>query len=192
MENRNRRPNRRKNDVLMNYIMLGLVGLLLIFLVFYIIKTVASFGNKVSIKPESKNETLNESIRETRDESIKETGRETSLETIDESMKETVKETVEETIKETTIETSEETIRETETRREVKMPTPDRSRRANDKNAAIYTASQIKDLPQDILVDMIIKGDLGYGAERKKILEDAGFNYKKINEAVNKKLKEMR
>ena len=181
MDDRGRKPNRRKNDTLINYIMMGLVALLTIFLIFYIIKSVASIGGSKSLNQETQQETQKETQKETRKETQREKDKETK--------KETEKETQKETEKETQKETQKETEKETETEsNNVELPTPDKSRRQNDPNAAVYTAAQIKNLPESVLVDMIIAGDLGYGKERLDIINEAGLDYDELHRAVNRKL----
>ena len=49
----------------------------------------------------------------------------------------------------------------------------------------------IRNASQSELVDMIIRGELGYGAERLDLLQKAGKDYYFYNDLVNKRLKEL-
>lgn len=57
-------------------------------------------------------------------------------------------------------------------------------------NEILYGPIEVKPgrKSQDELANEVIRGEWGNGDERKKRLTDAGFNYKKIQEKVNKKL----
>lgn len=68
--------------------------------------------------------------------------------------------------------------------------------KVNDKyiRGYIKTSSLLKDNKNtkkdiDKIVDAVIRGEYGIGQTRKKKLEAEGYNYKKVQDAVNKKLK---
>lgn len=214
MDNK-KRPNRRRNDSIINYVMIALIVLLVIALIGYILASIFMKGDKNKVT-ESKKESVSESIDENKkplntiSESEKETETESENET--ETETETERETETETEVETETETEVETETETETEAEPEPapetetepePTPDAeidrgnysgnvvrqgNRTQDNPYAAIASDEEIRNASDAELVDMIIRGDLGYGKERVDILNLHGIDVNHISNLVNQKL----
>ena len=190
MKEENRRKlNKRNSDNMAIKISMIILGILLIFVITLYAINIFS-GNKA--KP---------SVRETEKETIKETINETEKETAKETEKETEKETVKETEDESTgqdeqnkpeqadqpeqnqPEQPEQPVEEPSEPSQI--PVPDYEPTVNISIDTIRNASQSE------LVDMIIRGELGYGAERLDLLQKAGKDYNFYNNLVDQRLKEL-
>ena len=215
----NRKPNlNRKNDSLINYIMIALICLLILALIGFIISSLFAGGGDKNKNNETTMETTAEeapaintigetSAEETQAETsqeVKETEKETQSETTKEEVQteaetavevETKKETQAEVRVETEAETKKETQAETQTQTTERKPvnTANNVQRKNNRTqanpyAAIASDAQIQKASDAELVDMIIRGDLGYGAERRDILLKNGIDPDYMSNLVSKKL----
>ncbi|MFL8951309.1 hypothetical protein [Helcococcus kunzii] len=212
MDNK-KRPKKRKNDSLINYIMIALIILLVFTLIVYVAATVLNIGknnktdaNKKAViesSDEDKRElnTIAESESEKETEGEKETLKETETKKETESEKETVLETESEKETQPEPDTQEEVAPDTQ-EETTNTNTGDKVKRGNysgnvdrrgnrtkqNPYAAIATDEQIRNASDSELVDMIIKGDLGYGQERLDILNLHGIDVEHISRLVNQKL----
>lgn len=189
--------NKGNNSVKIAMVILSvlLAGLILVYAynIFWGSKKKSTESVKESVNENRPTDVLNNTIKETEKESIKET----MDETVKESNKETIKESVKETLKESTNETQKETQRESQ-KEEVKETNQEADNGdytkqeipAYDKTVNI-SIDKIKSASEKELVDMIIRGELGYGWERLDLLQKAGLNPNHIGDLVNKRLKEL-
>ncbi len=192
MKEENRRKlNKRNSDNMAIKISMIILGILLIFVItLYAINIFSGNKEKPSVK-ETEKETIQETIKETEKETAKETEKETAKETEKETVKETVKETEKETVKETEKESQAEQTQEEQNQpveepsEPSQIPVPEYEPTVNISIDTIRNASQSE------LVDMIIRGELGYGAERLDLLQKAGKDYNFYNNLVDQRLKEL-
>ena len=172
MKEENRRKlNKRNSDNMAIKISMIILGILLIFVITLYAINIFS-GNKE--KP---------SVKETEKETIQETIKETEKETVKETEKETVKETEKESQAEQTQEEQNQPVEEPSEPSQI--PVPEYEPTVNISIDTIRNASQSE------LVDMIIRGELGYGAERLDLLQKAGKDYNFYNNLVDQRLKEL-
>nr|WP_276940116.1 hypothetical protein [Helcococcus sueciensis] len=205
MKEENRRKlNKRNSDNMAIKISMIILGILLIFVItLYAINIFSGNKSKPSVR-ETEKETVKETIKETEKETAKETEKETAKETEKETVEETEKETEKETVKETEAE-SEASGQEEQNKPEQpeqpeqnqpeqpveepsepsQIPVPDYEPTVNISIDTIRNASQSE------IVDMIIRGELGYGAERLDLLQKAGKDYNFYNNLVDQRLKEL-
>lgn len=192
-DNKRRNLNKKNSDNMVIKIAMIILGLLLVFVLTLYAVNIFTQGKTIETDKETQNEIMIES------ESENETQRETVNETVNERETETEKETVKET------ETERETQRETESERETQeeqtqdeqtqaeveptepsqIPVPEYTPTVN------ISIDTIRNASQSDLVDMIIRGELGYGAERLDLLQKAGKDYYYYNNLVNERLKEL-
>ena len=180
MKEENRRKlNKRNSDNMAIKISMIILGILLIFVItLYAINIFSGNKEKPSVK-ETEKETIQETIKETEKETAKETEKETAKET----EKETVKETEKESQAEQTQEEQNQPVEEPSEPSQI--PVPEYEPTVNISIDTIRNASQSE------LVDMIIRGELGYGAERLDLLQKAGKDYNFYNNLVDQRLKEL-
>ena len=204
-EDNRRKLNKRNSDNMAIKISMIILGILLIFVItLYAINIFSGNKAKPSVR-ETEKETIKETINETEKETAKETAKETEKETEKETAKETEKETEKETVKETEDESTghdeqnkpeqpeqpeqnqpeqpEQPVEEPSEPSQI--PVPDYEPTVNISIDTIRNASQSE------LVDMIIRGELGYGAERLDLLQKAGKDYNFYNNLVDQRLKEL-
>ena len=197
MKEENRRKlNKRNSDNMAIKISMIILGILLIFVItLYAINIFSGNKSKQSVR-ETEKETVKETIKETE----KETAKETEKETVEETEKETEKETVKETEAESEASGQEEQNKPEqpeqpeqnqpeqpveEPSEPSQIPVPDYEPTVNISIDTIRNASQSE------IVDMIIRGELGYGAERLDLLQKAGKDYNFYNNLVDQRLKEL-
>lgn len=197
MKEENRRKlNKRNSDNMAIKISMIILGILLIFVItLYAINIFSGNKSKPSVR-ETEKETVKETIKETE----KETAKETEKETVEETEKETEKETVKETEAESEASGQEEQNKPEqpeqpeqnqpeqpveEPSEPSQIPVPDYEPTVNISIDTIRNASQSE------IVDMIIRGELGYGAERLDLLQKAGKDYNFYNNLVDQRLKEL-
>lgn len=196
-DNKRRNLNKKNSDNMVIKIAMIILGLLLVFVLTLYAVNIFTQGKTIETDKETQNEIMIES------ESENETQRETVNETVNETETERETETEKETVKET--ETERETQRETESERETQeeqtqdeqtqaeveptepsqIPVPEYTPTVN------ISIDTIRNASQSDLVDMIIRGELGYGAERLDLLQKAGKDYYYYNNLVNERLKEL-
>ena len=201
MKEENRRKlNKRNSDNMAIKISMIILGILLIFVItLYAINIFSGNKSKPSVR-ETEKETVKETIKETEKETEKETAKETEKETVEETEKETEKETVKETEAESEASGQEEQNKPEqpeqpeqnqpeqpveEPSEPSQIPVPDYEPTVNISIDTIRNASQSE------IVDMIIRGELGYGAERLDLLQKAGKDYNFYNNLVDQRLKEL-
>lgn len=194
-DNKRRNLNKKSSDNMVIKIAMIILGLLLVFVLTLYAVDIFTQGKKIDTNKETQKETISEtsSEKETQKETVKET------ESEKETQRETVKETKDEkeTLKETQAEqTKDEQTKDEQTKDEQaqaeeeptepsQIPVPEYTPTVNISIDTIRNASQSE------LVDMIIRGELGYGAERLDLLQKAGKDYYFYNDLVNKRLKEL-
>ena len=189
-DNKRRNLNKKSSDNMVIKIAMIILGLLLVFVLTLYAVDIFTQGKKIDTNKETQKETISEtsSEKETQKETLKET------ESEKETQRETVKETKDE--KETLKETQAEQTKDEQTKDEQaqaeeeptvpsQIPVPEYTPTVNISIDTIRNASQSE------LVDMIIRGELGYGAERLDLLQKAGKDYNFYIDLVNKRLKEL-
>lgn len=192
-DNKRRNLNKKNSDNMVIKIAMIILGLLLVFVLTLYAVNIFTQGKTIETDKETQNEIMieSESENETQRETVNETETERETETEKETVKET--ETERETQRETESEreTQEEQTQDEQTQAEVEptepsqIPVPEYTPTVN------ISIDTIRNASQSDLVDMIIRGELGYGAERLDLLQKAGKDYYYYNNLVNERLKEL-
>lgn len=191
-DNKRRNLNKKNSDNMVIKIAMIILGLLLVFVLTLYAVDIFTQGKTIETNKETQNETMIESKKETQKETVNETEKETEKEkeTESEKEKETEKET--ESERETQAEqtqaeqTQDQQIQsEVEPEQPSQIPVPEYTPTVN------ISIDTIRNASQSDLVDMIIRGELGYGAERLDLLQKAGKDYYYYTNLVDEKLKEL-
>lgn len=188
-DNKRRNLNKKNSDNMVIKIAMIILGLLLVFVLTLYAVNIFTQGKTIETDKETQNEIMIES--ESENETQRETVNETVNERETETEKETVKETETERETESERETQEEQTQDEQTQAEVEptepsqIPVPEYTPTVN------ISIDTIRNASQSDLVDMIIRGELGYGAERLDLLQKAGKDYYYYNNLVNERLKEL-